>query len=170
MAVAAGPYGSGAAVELGLDRSPVLSYVRSRGLYAGVELVAQVFITRTEENEKMYNWPYVPSPHPRERERERETDEKDWNYRGVKPGDILTGKVKIPSLSAGLHKALQDAETGVAQRMRGNELEFEEPCPDIGDLELEEGEVLRLPPTPGQTIEEERLEEQRRKEEEKRIK
>jgi lipid-binding SYLF domain-containing protein len=59
-AVAAGPYGSGAAVELGIDRSPVLSYVRSRGLYAGVELVAQVFITRTEENEKMYNWPYVP--------------------------------------------------------------------------------------------------------------
>lgn len=49
-------------------------------------------------------------------------------------------------------------------------MEFEEPCPDIGDVELEEGEVLRLPPTPGQTIEEERLEEVRWKEEEKRRK
>jgi hypothetical protein len=88
----------------------------------------------------------------------------------VKPGDILAGKVKIPSLAAGLHKALLDAETGRAQRMRGAEMEFEEPCPDIGDVELEEGEVLRLPPTPGQTIEEERLEEVRWKEEEKRRK
>lgn len=109
LGVAAGPYGAGAAAEMGLDRSPVLSYsefrnspcndviltshsLRSqvyverssgplmprfaydrvdqltyapslastaRGMYAGVEAVAQVFITRTEENETVYFWPGV---------------------------------------------------------------------------------------------------------------
>ena len=54
LAVAAGPYGSGAAVELGLDKSPVLSYIKSRGIYAGMEAVGQVFIERRDENEKQY--------------------------------------------------------------------------------------------------------------------
>lgn len=58
-ALAAGPYGGGAAVELGIDKSPVLSYVKSRGLYVGVEAVAQVFIERREENEVMYYWPGI---------------------------------------------------------------------------------------------------------------
>lgn len=58
-ALVAGAYGSGAAVELGIDRSPVLSYIKSRGLYVGVEAVAQVFIERREENEVMYYWPGV---------------------------------------------------------------------------------------------------------------
>lgn len=42
MAVAAGPYGAGVAVEGGWDKSPVLSYISSKGFYAGVEAVAQV--------------------------------------------------------------------------------------------------------------------------------
>lgn len=57
--VAAGPYGAGAAVESGVDRSPVLSYIRSRGMFMGVEAVAQIFVTRTEENETVYFWPGV---------------------------------------------------------------------------------------------------------------
>ena len=57
--VAAGPYGAGAAVEAGLEKAPVFSYVRSRGLYAGVELVGQVFVERFEENAAMYHWPGV---------------------------------------------------------------------------------------------------------------
>lgn len=44
LGVAAGPYGSGAALELGIEKSPVLSYIRSRGLYAGLEVVGQVFV------------------------------------------------------------------------------------------------------------------------------
>lgn len=53
--VAAGPYGSGAALEVGVEKSPVLSYIRTRGAYAGVEAVAQVFVERKEENELQYS-------------------------------------------------------------------------------------------------------------------
>ena len=59
IAVAAGPWGAGAAVEAGVERSPVFSYVKSRGLYAGVEVVGQVFVERFDENGHMYHWPGV---------------------------------------------------------------------------------------------------------------
>lgn len=54
-------------------------------------------------------------------------------------------------------KALQDAESGRAQRMKGIENEWEELLPEIDSqmLALTEGEVLRLPPTPGQMSQEE---------------
>ncbi len=45
-AVAAGPFGTGISGEMGIDRSPVFSYVRSRGLYGGVEAMAQAFLHR----------------------------------------------------------------------------------------------------------------------------
>lgn len=48
IAVAAGPYGAGAAIEVGKEKAPVLSYVKSRGMYAGVEVVGQVFVSRFE--------------------------------------------------------------------------------------------------------------------------
>lgn len=57
--VAAGPYGGGAAMETGIEKAPVFSYVRSRGMYAGVEVVGQVFVERFEENAAMYHWPGV---------------------------------------------------------------------------------------------------------------
>jgi len=59
LGVVAGPFGAGAAAEVGKERAPVLSYHKSRGFYAGVEAVAQIFITRTEENEMAYYWPGV---------------------------------------------------------------------------------------------------------------
>lgn len=147
-----GPFGAGAAVELGLEKSPVLSYIRSRGLYAGAEMVVQIFVARADENEALYNWP------------------------GVTPADIvrpslsplqvlvnlrffyqLTGQVKMPDAAAPLQKALLDAETGRAQRLKGAENEWEEFLPEIDSemLSLSEGEVLRLPPTPGQMSREE---------------
>ncbi|KAK4046191.1 hypothetical protein OIV83_006266 [Microbotryomycetes sp. JL201] len=135
-AVAAGPYGAGAAVEAGKDKSPVFSYIRSRGVYAGVEAVAQVFITRTEENENMYHWP------------------------GISPREILEGMTKIPREAEDLMDALEDAESGRAQRLKGPEFETEElfPLDDPAVLQLQEGEVLRLPPTPNQLSEEEEQE------------
>jgi len=57
--VAVGPYGAGAAMEAGIEKAPVFSYVRSRGMYAGVEVVGQVFVERFEENAAMYHWPGV---------------------------------------------------------------------------------------------------------------
>ncbi|SCV74267.1 BQ2448_6699 [Microbotryum intermedium] len=152
LGVAAGPYGAGAVAETGKSRVPILSYiahapppsvhvlpaVRNRGMYAGFEAVAQVYVTRTEENENAYFWP------------------------GITPRDILTGKVRAPREAEALHQALEAAETGEAQRVNGDEFEFEQPFFETEDLasSLDEGEVLRLPPTPAQ-VEEEEAEESR---------
>ncbi|CCF53051.1 hypothetical protein NDA11_005601 [Ustilago hordei] len=134
-AVAAGPFGTGISAEMGIDRSPVFSYVRSRGLYGGVEAMAQAFLHRFDENERIYYWP------------------------GITARDILEGKVRKPSLVDPLYRALRDAETGVAQ---GDSLErtvYENihapPNVAVRQLQLEEsaellqdGERLKLPPTP----------------------
>ncbi|SCZ98779.1 BZ3500_MvSof-1268-A1-R1_Chr3-1g05615 [Microbotryum saponariae] len=138
LGVAAGPYGAGAVAETGKSRVPILSYLRSRGMYAGVEAVAQIYVTRNEENENAYFWP------------------------GITPRDILTGKVRAPREAEALHQALEAAETGEAQRANGDEFEFEQPFFESEDLasSLGEGEVLRLPPTPAQ-VEEEEAEESR---------
>ncbi|GAA6063986.1 hypothetical protein JCM10212_002418 [Sporobolomyces blumeae] len=129
LGVAAGPYGSGASIESGVDRSPVLSYVRSRGLYVGVEIIANAFICRFDENERVYHWP------------------------GITQKDVLQGKVRIPREAQPLIELLESAELGSAQRMHGDAFEFEEPSElDTAlaspDLALTEGETLKLPPTP----------------------
>lgn len=129
IAVAAGPWGAGAAMESGLERVPVFSYHKSRGLYAGVEAVGQVFLSRFDENERVYHWP------------------------GVKAGDILTGHVKMPREAKPFIMALEDAASGKAQVREGP------PPPDpmfriaplAAAITLDDGEVLKLPPTPEQT-------------------
>ncbi|WWC67199.1 uncharacterized protein I206_101106 [Kwoniella pini CBS 10737] len=126
LAVAAGPYGAGAAVEAGKERAPLFSYVKSRGVYAGVEVVGQVFVERFDENGAMYHWP------------------------GVKAGDILSGKVKVPLEAASLQSALKDAETGRAQALKGDSLDIVV-LENSQDLDLADGETLKLPPTPDQT-------------------
>ncbi|KAK8870081.1 hypothetical protein IAR55_000651 [Kwoniella newhampshirensis] len=126
LAVAAGPYGAGAAVESGIEKAPLFSYVRSRGVYAGVEVVGQVFVERFDENAAMYHWP------------------------GVKAGDILAGKVKVPIEAAALQQALKDAESGRAQKEKGDALDIILP-ESAAELDLHDGEVLKLPPTPDQT-------------------
>ncbi|BGP24599.1 hypothetical protein JCM10295v2_003517 [Rhodotorula toruloides] len=135
IAVAAGPYGSGASVEVGKDRQPVLSYIRTRGLYAGVELVGQAF----------HYWP------------------------GVRQQDILTGRTRIPREAESLLDAIEAAESGAAQRAHGDENEFEEVLPweDGSVIDLDEGETLKLPPTPDQLSREEEEEEWRRQKEER---
>lgn len=45
-AITAGPVGAGTSAEAGIERSPIFSYVRTRGMYAGVELMGQVFFDR----------------------------------------------------------------------------------------------------------------------------
>lgn len=59
LGLAAGPYGAGASVEAGLDKAPIWSYIKSKGMYAGVEVVGQVFVERFDENAAMYHWPGV---------------------------------------------------------------------------------------------------------------
>ncbi|KAK5219403.1 hypothetical protein LTR99_010366 [Exophiala xenobiotica] len=71
--VAAGPIGMGGSLdtELVKRQSPIWSYVKSRGLYAGVALEGNLVIERTDENERFYG--------------ER-----------VGVADILVGKVRYP--------------------------------------------------------------------------
>jgi lipid-binding SYLF domain-containing protein len=54
--VSAGPVGMGGALdsELTKRQAPIWSYVKSRGLYAGVALEGNVVIERTDENKKFY--------------------------------------------------------------------------------------------------------------------
>ncbi|WWC85460.1 uncharacterized protein L201_000323 [Kwoniella dendrophila CBS 6074] len=131
LAVAAGPYGAGAAVEAGRERAPLFSYVKSKGVYAGVEVVGQVFVERFDENGAMYHWP------------------------GVKAGDILSGKVKVPREAESLMAALKDAESGRAQTLKGDSLDMivavKAQQEETEHLDLHEGETLKLPPTPDQT-------------------
>ncbi|KAJ9603297.1 hypothetical protein H2200_012075 [Cladophialophora chaetospira] len=54
--IAAGPVGIGGALDTELTKrqAPIWSYVKSRGLYAGVALEGNVVIERTDENAKFY--------------------------------------------------------------------------------------------------------------------
>ena len=56
VAVAAGPVGIGGALdtEVTKRRAPIWSYVKSRGLYAGVALEGNLVIERTDENARFY--------------------------------------------------------------------------------------------------------------------
>ena len=62
----------------------------------------------------------------------------------------LAGKVKPPQAADKLIQALQDAESGRAQRLKGDTLDVV--VPEGADtIELGDGEVLKLPPTPDRT-------------------
>ncbi|GAA5989629.1 hypothetical protein JCM10908_000560 [Rhodotorula pacifica] len=102
LAVAAGTYGGGALAEVGLEKTPILSYQRSRGFYAGVEAVAQAYLTRFDENERIYS------------------------LMGVTQRDILTGHVRPTTDSHPFLTALREAETGMAQRALGAENQYEQ--------------------------------------------
>jgi hypothetical protein len=55
LSVAAGPLGSGGALDIGFtDKSPAWVYTKSRGFYAGIALDGTVVIERNDENERFY--------------------------------------------------------------------------------------------------------------------
>lgn len=58
LAVAAGPVGAGGEMDLELNKrpAPVWSYVKSRGLYAGIALNGNAIIERTDENKVFYGY------------------------------------------------------------------------------------------------------------------
>jgi lipid-binding SYLF domain-containing protein len=71
--VAAGPVGIGGSLDTELIKrqAPIFSYVKSRGLYAGIAVEGNLVIERTDENERFYG--------------ER-----------IGVADILVGKVRMP--------------------------------------------------------------------------
>ncbi|WFD43715.1 hypothetical protein MPSI1_002379 [Malassezia psittaci] len=60
LSVAAGPVGNGAMLDSGVEAAPCLSYVKSKGLYFGLQLDGTVILTRGDENSRFYNYPEVP--------------------------------------------------------------------------------------------------------------
>lgn len=130
-----GPLGTpvSGGLEFNKKVAPIYSYVNSRGFYAGIEVTGQVFLDRFDENERVYYWP------------------------GIKAGDILDGKVKVPECAKPLHRALYEAEIGMAQ---AGELERTQLLKNIPSISaenmdevlnsLQEGEHILIPPTPEQ--------------------
>lgn len=73
LGVAAGPVGAGGEMDMEVHKrpAPVWSYVKSRGLYAGIALAGNAIIERTDENKVFYGYE-------------------------VRGKDILAGKVRHP--------------------------------------------------------------------------
>ncbi|KAK5945068.1 hypothetical protein PMZ80_002271 [Knufia obscura] len=81
--VAAGPVGIGGELDMEIHKkpAPVWSYVKSRGLYAGIALAGNAIIERNDENAKFYHYEYSAADilagkvrHPPEREYKILTD------------------------------------------------------------------------------------------------
>jgi len=61
LSVAAGPLGAGAIVDSGIEAAPVLSYVKSKGLYGGAQVDGNIIIERSDENKRFYGRPIKAS-------------------------------------------------------------------------------------------------------------
>jgi len=85
LTVTAGPVGAGAVVDTGIELSPVLSYIKSRGLYGGIQLDGNIVIERTDENERFYG-------------------------RKVRAKEILAGETERPSDADLLVATIESAE------------------------------------------------------------
>ena len=89
-----------------------------------------------------------------------------WAYRTTSQ---ISGRTRTPREAEVLLDAIEAAESGAAQKAHGVENEFEEALPwtDGSLIDLNEGETLKLPPTPDQLSREEEEEEWRRAKEER---
>jgi len=86
LSVAAGPLGSGGALDVGLgDGSPAWVYTKSKGFYAGIALDGTVVVERKDENERFYG-------------------------RKIKAGELIKGGAKRPSSTDGLIATIEMAE------------------------------------------------------------
>ena len=119
VSVAAGPVGLGGIGEVELlgerDRKPVWTYMKSRGLYAGVQVDGTIVIERNDENARFYG--------------ER-----------ISAQDILSGKLapnRVPPQTRLLMEVIKEADgrrdldAGVLKEVEG------QPAP--GDVEIEKG-------------------------------
>ncbi|KAF5679476.1 hypothetical protein FCIRC_6089 [Fusarium circinatum] len=86
--VALGPIGTGGSVEAALSKTarPVWSYMKSRGLWMGVQIDGTIVVTRGDANDTFYN------------------------ERGITAGNILCGDVAWPMAGKPLFEVLQALE------------------------------------------------------------
>ncbi|KAF9516276.1 hypothetical protein BS47DRAFT_1390912 [Hydnum rufescens UP504] len=85
LSVAAGPLGAGAMLDTGIEAVPVLSYVKGKGLYGGVQLDGNIIIERNDENARFYG-------------------------RHIKAKDILAGGINRPADADLLVATIESAE------------------------------------------------------------
>lgn len=106
----AGPIGAGGMLETELHKrhAPVFTYLKSRGLYAGIQIDGTVMLERSDENERFYN--------------ERLTAQ-----------DILSGKVRHPPLE--LRQLTQTLKAAQGDTVDESTLPD---APPPGDYEIEE--------------------------------
>jgi len=86
VAIVAGPVGNGINLDVGMEAAPVYSYVKSKGIYGGIQVNGNIIIERGDENARYYGHP-------------------------VKAKDILLGgAVAIPESAQVLHIVIEAAE------------------------------------------------------------
>lgn len=117
ISVAAGPVGIGGIGEYDLigekKRKPVWTYMKSRGLYAGVQIDGSIVIERNDENARFYG-------------------EK------LSAAEILAGKVKnVPASTRLLTEVVKEAEG--RRDANQNVLKEVDEVPPPGDMEVEKG-------------------------------
>lgn len=105
LSIAAGPIGSGGAVDMGFkDKSPAWVYTKSKGLYAGIQLDGSVVIERSDENERFYG-------------------------RKIKAAELIQGHVKRPMNTDALVVTIE-----IAEGTKGAWAEMmEDPVPTVTD-------------------------------------
>ncbi|KAL4398963.1 regulation of ruffle assembly protein [Malassezia pachydermatis] len=119
LTVSAGPVGNGAMLDTGIEASPCFSYVKSKGLYAGVQFDGTILLTRSDENARFYNYP------------------------DIEIATILDNRLpwhQIPKACTPLWQALYAAE-GRPDYMGTNEIPME---PSPGDHKWTEEELAQL--------------------------
>lgn len=114
VSVVAGPLGAGGILESELlkDRKPIFSYMKSRGLYGGIQLDGTIIIERNDENARFYG-----------------------ERLGIK--DILAGNVKnVPASTKMLMEVVKEAEGRKDLDYTVLETVHNQPAP--GDVAIEE--------------------------------
>lgn len=196
ISVAAGVYGGGTSIEMGVDRQPVMSYVKTRGLCAfslllvdaaAEEAVSLMINFRSQmlASSSSVRPSCTASTRPSAStfglvSRRRTLcvvlalpslalGARGLTFLSLSSCSQLSGRTRAPREAEVLFQAIDDAESGAAQRAHGLENEFFEELDweDPQQLDLHDGETLKLPPTPEQLEREEEDEEWRRKKEER---
>nr|POE79629.1 sh3 domain-containing protein [Quercus suber] len=116
--VVAGPVGAGAVVETEVHKrqAPIFTYVKSRGLYAGVQIDGTVIIERNDENERFYG-------------------------QNLPAKDIISGKVRHPPYELKMLMETLKAAQGDTH-FDASALPSE---PPPGDYMLEDGHTFGVP-------------------------
>jgi hypothetical protein len=119
VSVAAGPVGMGGVLESEVHKrqAPIWTYMKSKGLYAGVAVDGTIIIERTDENERFYG--------------ER-----------ISVTDILAGKVRHPPES--INTLLQTLKAAQGDR-DADETLVPPPGETPGDIELNDGHAFGVP-------------------------